>query len=114
MEHAINKLNKIIESLVVPIDENIALFSKAATVEEKRKIAEIIESLTASQKNLSDVVFTLDTPPFDAFDDDFEDDLDDDDFDDFNEKKRINFKGKKKKGIAGGRKKAKDDEDLPF
>jgi enoyl-[acyl-carrier-protein] reductase (NADH) len=113
MEQTIRKLNKTIEAMVPAIEENIAFFLKAATVEEKRKIAEILQFLTASQKNISDVVYTLDNSPYDDFDEDFKDDFDDDDFDDFMNHKKLDFKGKKNKGGKKG-KKSSDDDDIPF
>ena len=100
MEQTIRKLNKTIEAMVPAIEENIAFFLKAATVEEKRKIAEILQFLTASQKNISDVVYTLDNSPYD-------------DFDDFMNHKKLDFKGKKNKGGKKG-KKSSDDDDIPF
>ncbi|MBN1576469.1 MAG: hypothetical protein JW913_07955 [Chitinispirillaceae bacterium] len=114
MEQTLIKLDKTLETLLTAVDKNIVLFSKAATVEEKRKIAEIIHFLTGSQKNISDVMYNIDNSSFDDFDEDYEDDFDEDDFDDFNDEKKIDFKAKKKKGSVKGKKKVKDDEDLPF
>lgn len=103
MDKHVQKLNKILESLTNLLDQNIAQFSKAGTPEEKRSAAEILQFLSASQKNTAEVIDILTCEHCEEDDDDFDDD-------DFN----INdFEEPGSKGRHKG-KRSKDDEDLPF
>jgi hypothetical protein len=114
MGGTIDRLNDTLNSLIAAIEENIALFSRCSATEEKRKIAEIIQFLSASQKNITESIDILSDDPLDGFNDDFDDD-DDVDFDDFMGDKQIDFKSKKKKGKNKGKKISKhDDDDVPF
>jgi hypothetical protein len=103
MEQNVQKLNKIIESLTNLIEQNIVQFSKAASLEDKKNAAEILQFLSISQKNTAEVLDILTCEHCDATDDDFSDD--DFDIDDFEDKGG--------KGRPKG-KRSKNDEDLPF
>lgn len=112
MDKILRQLNKTLESLVAATDEQIADLSEAKNLEDKHKSAGIIQLLSASQKNICEVIEILDETQCECGHghemDDLDDCFDDDDFAAFMNSKQIDFKSVKKKG--GPAKKKRDDD----
>jgi flagellar motor switch protein FliG len=103
MDKNVQKLTKILESLTSQIEQNLSQFTKATTQDEKRAVAEIMQYLSATQKNTAEVLEILTCDQCEEVDEEMDDDaFDIDSFDD-----------KPSRGRSRG-KRGKLDEDLPF
>jgi hypothetical protein len=123
MEIAVTGLDANIIALNSEVEKVIALLQKSGDVTEKSKLAEIIQTLSSTQRNLAETISILQDQALDLFDDDLNDeedyfdDFDEDEVNSFMSSKQVEFKSKPKKGK--NKKKARhdegvDDEDLPF
>ncbi|GEM_PF-5199862 len=114
MDKIMMQLNKTLESLVAATDEQIMDLCGAKNLEDKYKSAGIIQLLSASQKNICEVIEILDEAQCASGHghamDDLDDCFDDDDFAAFMNSKQVDFKSVKKKGGCG-KKKRDDDPD---
>jgi hypothetical protein len=120
MGNAIEKLNGTLTALLDAIQEHMTILAKTVDSGEKQKIADIVRSLSESQKNIVQSINVYNDEDLGFMNDDyFEDEFYDDNDSECNglmDTKQISFSKSKKAKNNKNKKSIKklEDEDLPF